>query len=48
MSSRRRQTIEFTTLAHSDDIDAVLAGLRPDATEPADSALLAKIHNGTC
>ena len=39
---------EFTTLAHSDDIDAVLAGLRPDATEPADSALLAKIHNGTC
>ena len=39
---------EFTTLTHSDDIDAVLAGLRPDATEPADSALLAKIHNGTC
>ena len=39
---------EFTALAHSDDIDAVLAGLRPDATEPADSALLAKIHNGTC
>ena len=39
---------EFTALAHSDDIDAVLAGLRPDATEPADSALLAKIHSGTC
>lgn len=39
---------EFTALAHSDDIDAVLAGLRPDATEPADSALLTKIHNGTC
>ena len=39
---------EFTALAHSDDIDAVLAGLRPDATEPADSALVAKIHNGTC
>ncbi len=39
---------DFTTLAHSDDIDAVLAGLRPDATEPADSALVAKIHNGTC
>ncbi|MGY4712670.1 envelope integrity protein Cei [Mycolicibacterium sp. CBM1] len=39
---------DFTTLAHSDDIDAVLAGLRPDATEPADSALLTKIHNGTC
>jgi len=39
---------DFTNLAHSDDIDAVLAGLRPDATEPADSALLSKIHNGTC
>ena len=39
---------DFTALAHSDDIDAVLAGLRPDATEPADSALIAKIHNGTC
>ena len=40
--------IDFTTLAHSDDIDAVLAGLRPDATETADSALISKIHNGTC
>lgn len=39
---------EFTALAHSDDIDAVLAGLRPDATEPADSGLITKIHNGTC
>ncbi|GAY16185.1 envelope integrity protein Cei [Mycobacterium sp. shizuoka-1] len=39
---------DFTTLAHSDDIDAVLAGLRPGATEPADSALITKIHNGTC
>ncbi|CAN5847584.1 envelope integrity protein Cei [soil metagenome] len=39
---------EFTTLTHSDDIDAVLAGLRPDATEPADPALLQKIHSGTC
>ena len=28
---------EFTALAHSDDIDAVLAGLRPGATEPAGS-----------
>ena len=34
-------------LAHSDDIDAVLAGLRPGA-EPADPALLSKIHAGTC
>ncbi|OBF15673.1 envelope integrity protein Cei [Mycobacterium sp. ACS4331] len=39
---------EFTTLTHSDDIDAVLAGLRPEATEPADSALLSKIHSATC
>jgi hypothetical protein len=39
---------EFTTLAHSPDIEAVLAGLRPDATEPSDSALLAKIHSGPC
>ena len=39
---------EFTTLTHSDDIDAVLAGLRPDATDPADSALLTKIHSATC
>jgi LytR cell envelope-related transcriptional attenuator len=38
---------EFSTLAHSDDIDAVLAGLRPGA-EPADAALLSKIHAGSC
>ncbi len=38
----------FTALTHSDDIDAVLAGLRPDATEPADPDLLAKIHSATC
>jgi len=39
---------EFTTLAHSDDIDAVLAGLRPGATEPSDPALLSKIHANSC
>ena len=39
---------DFTALANSDDIAAVLAGLSPGATEPADSALLTKIHNGTC
>ena len=39
---------DFTTLTHSDDIDAVLAGLRPDATEPADPALIAKIHSASC
>ena len=38
---------EFSALAHSDDIAAVLNGLRRDA-EPADSALLAKIHAGNC
>ena len=39
---------DFTTLASSDDIAAVLSGLRPGATEPAVSALITKIHNGTC
>ena len=39
---------DFTSLANSDDIAAVLSGLRPGATEPADSSLLTKIHNGTC
>jgi hypothetical protein len=39
---------EFTELATSDDIEAVLASLRPDATAPADSALLSKIHTAAC
>ncbi|HET9876491.1 MAG TPA: envelope integrity protein Cei [Mycobacterium sp.] len=39
---------DFTTLAHSDDIDAALAGLRPDATGLPDPTLLAKIHSDTC
>lgn len=39
---------DFTTLAHSDDIDAVLAGLRPGATEPADPTLITKIHSNAC
>jgi hypothetical protein len=39
---------EFTTLTHSDDIDAVLASLRPDATAQADPTLLSKIHTGAC
>jgi hypothetical protein len=39
---------DFTSLANSDDIAAVLSGLRPGATEPADASLLTKIHNGTC
>ncbi|MDI3314454.1 MAG: envelope integrity protein Cei [Mycobacterium sp.] len=39
---------EFTSLAHSDDIDTVLASLRPGATEPSDPALLSKIHSSSC
>ena len=39
---------EFTALAHSDDIDAVLAGLRPEATAPPDLSLLSSIHSGSC
>jgi hypothetical protein len=39
---------DFTTLTHSDDIDAVLASLRPEATEQADPTLLSKIHTGAC
>lgn len=39
---------DFTTLASSNDIAAVLSGLRPGATEPTDSALIAKIHSETC
>jgi hypothetical protein len=39
---------EFTALAHNDDIDAVLATLRPGATEPSDPALLARIHSSSC
>jgi len=39
---------DFNSLASSDDIGAVLSGLRPGATEPADAALITKIHSGTC
>ena len=39
---------EFTALSHSDDIDAMLASLRPDATKPADASLLSKIHSAGC
>lgn len=39
---------DFNSLAHNDDIDAVLATLRPGATEPADHTLLAKIHSNSC
>jgi hypothetical protein len=39
---------EFSALAHNDNIDAVLASLRPGATEPSDPALLQKIHASSC
>lgn len=39
---------DFTALAHNDDIDAVLASLRPGANEPSDSMLLSKIHASSC
>lgn len=39
---------EFGTLAHSDDIASVLAGLKRGDAESADPALLAKIHSTTC
>jgi hypothetical protein len=39
---------EFTELTHNDDIDAVLASLRPDATQAADPTLLKKIHTANC
>ncbi|EUA54705.1 lytR cell envelope-related transcriptional attenuator family protein [Mycobacterium xenopi 4042] len=39
---------DFTTLAHSDDIETVLASLRPGATEESDPALISKIHANSC
>ena len=39
---------EFGKLSHNDDTDAMLASLRPDATQPADPSLLAKIHSSAC
>lgn len=39
---------DFSGLAHDDTIDAVLASLRPGATEPADPTLLSKIHSSSC
>jgi hypothetical protein len=39
---------DFTELARSDDIEAVLSSLRPEATQPADPTLLSKIHTAAC
>ncbi|MCT7659544.1 envelope integrity protein Cei [Mycobacterium deserti] len=38
----------FSELSRGDDIDAVLASLRPDATQAADGALLSEIHTAAC
>jgi hypothetical protein len=39
---------DFTAVAHSDDINAALASLRPDATTPIDPALVKRIHTEAC
>jgi hypothetical protein len=39
---------EFSALAHNDDIDSVLASLRPGATGSSDPQLLSKIHSSSC
>jgi hypothetical protein len=39
---------EFNTLTHSDNIDAMLASLRPEATAAPDLSALPKIHNSAC
>lgn len=39
---------DFGELSHNDDTDAMLASLRPDATQPADASLLTKIHSTAC
>ncbi|QUR67080.1 envelope integrity protein Cei [Mycobacterium spongiae] len=39
---------DFTTLSHNDDIDAVLASLRPGSAEPIDPELVSIIHASSC
>jgi hypothetical protein len=39
---------DFGELARSDDVEAVLSSLRPDATQPADPMLISKIHSAAC
>ena len=39
---------DFTELARSDDTEAVLSSLRPEATAPADPTLISKIHSTAC
>ncbi len=39
---------DFTELTRSDDTEAVLSSLRPEATAPPDPALISKIHSTAC
>lgn len=39
---------DFTEVSTSNDIEVVLASLRPGATRPVDSTLLTKIHTTAC
>lgn len=39
---------DFTALTHSDDIETVLAGLRPDAAEAPTQSQIIKAHAGVC
>lgn len=39
---------DFSGLAHNDEVDSALAGLKPGNTEPPDQGLLQKIHGTTC
>jgi hypothetical protein len=39
---------EFSEVSDNDDIEAVLASLRPDATAAADPALIERIHSTGC
>ncbi len=39
---------EFSELSRGDDTEAVLASLRPDATQAADPALVQKVHTAGC
>jgi LytR cell envelope-related transcriptional attenuator len=39
---------DFTELTRSDDTEAVLSSLRPEATQPPDPTLISKIHSTAC
>ena len=39
---------DFTELTRSDDTEAVLSSLRPEATAPPDPSLISKIHSTAC